>query len=216
MANTRAEPNDVALKRAKRGRSGAVRPVKWGLIRTKAVKIKNRYGQVNGHFHAQSGTCLASLPSWPCRFDPGHPLQRKTLTQQGFSRGHGLRVLLKRRSCVRSGAVCTTPYPAARTGIIPGTLAIAVRSRASLPRNPYTARIFTRPPPPRTSETSIMGPWRGGICHAATAAPARQAGHAGSISRPPAPPAALACLRRGSCVASGTYEPHRSEADRFW
>ena len=64
-------------KRAKRGRSGAVRPVNWGLIRTAAVKIKNRYAQVNGHFHAQSGTCPASLPSWPCRFDPGHPLHRK-------------------------------------------------------------------------------------------------------------------------------------------
>jgi hypothetical protein len=50
-----------------------------GLVRTTAVKIENRYAQVTGHFHAQSGTCPASLPSWICRFDPGHPLHRKPL-----------------------------------------------------------------------------------------------------------------------------------------
>jgi hypothetical protein len=71
-------------KRAKRGRRGAVRPVKWGQIRAIAVKIKNGYAQVNGHFHAQSGTCPASLPSWPCRFDPGHPLPGKPLHSKDF------------------------------------------------------------------------------------------------------------------------------------
>ena len=101
--------NDLGHKRAKRGRSGAVRPVNCGLTRTTAVKIKNRYGQVSDHFHAQTRTCHASLPSWICRFDPGRPLHRKTLTQQGFSRAHGPRVLLRRGPCVPSGAVCTTP-----------------------------------------------------------------------------------------------------------
>jgi len=95
-------------KRARRGRSGAVRPVKWGLTWTTAVKIKNRYGQVSGHFHAQLGTCPASLPSWPCRFDPGHPLHRKTLTSKVFSCAHSRLLLLKRGSRVPSGAVRTT------------------------------------------------------------------------------------------------------------
>ena len=120
-------------KRAQRGRSVAVRPVKWGLPRTTAVKIKNRYGQVNAHFHAQSRTCPASLPSWPCRFDPGHPFHRKTLTQQGFPRAHGRPVLLKRRSCVPSAAVCTTLVPRRRDRDHPGKLAMPVRSRAPAP-----------------------------------------------------------------------------------
>jgi hypothetical protein len=65
--------------------SGSVRPVKWGLLRTAAVKIKNRYAQVSGRLHAQSGRCPASLPSWPCRFDPGHPLHRgDPCRAQGF------------------------------------------------------------------------------------------------------------------------------------
>ena len=106
---SRGRAQYLGRKRAKRGRSGAVRPVKRGSTRTAAVKIKNRYAQVGGHLHAQTGTCLASLPSWPCRFDPGHPLHRKTLTQQGFSRAHGRPVLLKRGPWVPSGAVCTRP-----------------------------------------------------------------------------------------------------------
>jgi hypothetical protein len=69
---------------ATNARSWAVRPVKCGLLRTAAVKINNTYGQVNGHFHAQPGTCLASLPSCPCRFDPGHPLHRQPLQSKGF------------------------------------------------------------------------------------------------------------------------------------
>src|SRR5450432_2365816 len=55
-------------------RSGAVRPVNLGQTRTTAVKIKNRYGQVTGHFHAQSRRVPLAFQSWPCRFDPGHPL----------------------------------------------------------------------------------------------------------------------------------------------
>jgi hypothetical protein len=97
-------------KRARRGRSGAVRPVKWGLTWTTAVKIKNRYGQVSGHFHAQLGTCPASLPSWPCRFDPGHPLQRGLPDAAGSSARLRSYVLLKRRSFVRSGSVSTARH----------------------------------------------------------------------------------------------------------
>jgi hypothetical protein len=77
---TRSDRHDTDLETRKAVLSGAVRPVKWGLLRTTAVKIKNRYAQVNGHFHTQTGTCPAGLPSWICRFDPGHPLPRKTLT----------------------------------------------------------------------------------------------------------------------------------------
>jgi hypothetical protein len=74
-----------ARKPVERVLSGAVRPVNWGSARITAVKIKNTYGQVNGHFHAQTRTCPASLPSWPCRFDPGHPLHRIFPDTAGFS-----------------------------------------------------------------------------------------------------------------------------------
>ena len=111
-------------------------------MRTAAVKIKNTYGQVNGYFHAQSGTCPASLPSWPCRFDPGHPLHRKSLTQQGFSRADGRRVLLNRGPCVPSVAVCTTPVPRRHDGYDPGKLAMPMRSRHPLRRKPLLCKGF--------------------------------------------------------------------------
>ena len=180
MAITRSQAPETR-KRAQRGRSGAVRPVKCGLLRTTAVKIKNRYGQVRSHFHAQTRTCPASLPSWPCRFDPGHPLHRKTLTQQGFSRVRGVRVLLKRRSCVPSGAVCTTPVPRRHDRDHPGKLAMPVRSRAPAPPKTLAQQGFSRGrglrvlPKRRSrvpSESVCTTPPRQG--------PARQAGHAGS------------------------------------
>src|SRR5450631_2328773 len=74
QSDSRWRSKEVHQKPAERVLSGAVRPVKSGPTRTTAVKINNRYAQVNSHFHAQPGTCPASLPSWPFRFDPGHPL----------------------------------------------------------------------------------------------------------------------------------------------
>jgi len=45
---------------------------------------KQRYaGQRD--FHAQSGTRPASLPSWPCQSDPGHPLHRNPYTARIFT-----------------------------------------------------------------------------------------------------------------------------------
>jgi hypothetical protein len=64
--------------------SGAVGPVKWGLLRTTAAKIKDGCAQLRARFHAQTRTCPASLPSWPCRFDPGHPLHRIFPDTAGF------------------------------------------------------------------------------------------------------------------------------------
>jgi hypothetical protein len=61
----------------------------------------------------------------PLAFQAGHagsiPVTRstETLVQQGFSRAHGLRVLLKRRSWVPSGSACTAPLgqgPARQAG----------------------------------------------------------------------------------------------------
>jgi len=151
-AGSRRVVRKAGRKRAQRGRSGAVRPVNWGHLRTTAVKIKNTYGQVNRHFHAQTRTCPASLPSWPCRFDPGHPLHRKTLTQQGFSRAHGRRVLLKRRSWVPSGAVCTMPVPRRHPREHPSSWPCRFDPGHPPHRKPLHSEVFMRPRPSRASE----------------------------------------------------------------
>jgi len=173
-------------KPVERGRSGAVRPVKSGPSGTPAVKIKSRYAQVSSHFYAQKRTSPASLPSWPCRFDPGHPLHRKTLTQQGFSRAHGLRVLLKRRSCVPSGAVRTTPVPRRHDRDHPGKLAMPVRSRAPAPPKTLTQQGFSPAHGLRVLPKRRLLVPRGAVCTTPPRqAPARQAGHAGSVPGQP-------------------------------
>jgi len=72
----------------------------------------------------------------PLAFQAGHagsiPVTRSTekpLHSKVFH-AHGRPVLLKRRSCVPSVAVCTTPVPRRHDGDHPGALAMAVRSRA--------------------------------------------------------------------------------------
>jgi hypothetical protein len=141
--------------------------------------------RINAHFHAQTGTYPASLPSWPCRFDPGHPLHRKTLTQQGFSRAHGLRVLLKRRSCVPSGPVCTTPEPLPR----PGSLRQAGHAR-SIPCPPAPPKTLAQQGfsgahclgvLPSVDHVSLAGPYKP---RPLREAPARQASHARSRGSP--------------------------------
>jgi hypothetical protein len=59
-----------------------------------------RGGQADGPAHIGSGT--SSLPSWPCRFDPGHPLHALTGSYARLSRSAG------HRRCIRA-LVMPTP-----------------------------------------------------------------------------------------------------------
>ena len=169
-------------KPVERGRSGAVWPVKSGQMGTTTVKINNRCAQLIAYFHAQSRTCPASLPSWPCRFDPGHPLHRKTLKQEGFSPAHGRPVLLKRGPWVPSGAVYTTPVPRRRARDHPAHWPCRFDPGHLLHRKPLPCRGFRAP----TAAACLLNVRSWVPCGTVAAtplrqAPVRQAGHAGSI-----------------------------------
>jgi hypothetical protein len=102
-------------------------------------------------FHAQTGTCPASLPGWPCRFDPGHPLHRKSLHSKGFRALAGIPSVVKRGSSVPSGDVRTTatagPFRQAGAVSRPGT-SVQIRRTA-------VACTTTTPPPTHDFMTTV-------------------------------------------------------------
>jgi len=113
-SNPRSHVNPVATtgdhKRARRGRSGAVRPVKWG------PDTDPQRSRSKTDVRRSMPVFTLNRERVPLAFQAGYagsiPVARSTekpLTQQGFSRARGRPLVVERASRVPSGAVCTTP-----------------------------------------------------------------------------------------------------------